>query len=434
MSRVGFISIDQNCHPLWDTLPKLHALAARGWRGRQAIEDVDVAFSRQGSRPGDRGLELLPERFYRGGHSDWGAALFCHDFLGRLPLDVRALEPYTGRTTAALARLLQTDVDALYDRWSPSDNWQLVGPSYAEDSRWHRVIGDVRMAEAGPHVRALVAHAREDLLERFPQAEAQARIRAWFAEEEAALEPRLAGEPSLPLTTLYRDWLQRHLPPGVGLCLTSELLAPQRPAAEHALLALFLEHYEEAAGAYNAAVQESRVGIAPLHLRQGELPFFAVCRRGEHRVRAPLLWDGAAMRAGDLGWPVCRGELPLERMARDGVFALAGKAMLLVLQARLEPGGAPLALPHLGSLYMPAAYAFERTLRAQGLLRTPAYPILRLRLGFLDHWRGCPTIVRPPPYLRDLLGLDEAPASALGEALRDAMDSAEKTLRALADD
>lgn len=39
------ISIDQNCHSLWDVVPKLQALAAHGKKVRHFIEDIDVAFT-----------------------------------------------------------------------------------------------------------------------------------------------------------------------------------------------------------------------------------------------------------------------------------------------------------------------------------------------------------------------------------------------------
>ncbi len=428
MPAPTFISIDQNCHPLWDTVPKLAALAAHGWTGLHCIEDIDLAFSRQGARPGETGLALMRERFYRGGHSDWGAALFCHDFLGRLPFDVRALEPFTGRTTAALARLLETSIDALYDRWSASDNWQLVGPSYAEDPRWHRLIGDVTLAEAGPFVRQLLGHAEGDLLERFPEPGPQRRLREWFAGQRALVGQILTAEPGAPLTELYRRWLAT-IPAGeVRLGLTSERLALAETAAADPVLRLFLTRYAEAAEAYNAALERAPVGIAPLRTAEGELPFFVVARRGGRLLRTPAVLQDGSLRAAELSWPLGAGSLPVGAMARDGVVALAGKALVLVLQARTGPQGASLALPHLGSLYMPAAHALEQLLRERGLLQETPRPVLRVRFRFLDRWAGCRTLVRPPPYLQEALGLAEAPAEDLAEAIRAAMAAARREL------
>jgi hypothetical protein len=433
MNDASYISIDQNCHPLWDTIPKLDALAAHGWQGVHCIEDIDVAFSRQGAQPGETGLALLPERTYRGGHSDWGAALFAHDLLGRLPLDVRALEPYTGRTTAALARFLETSVDGLYERWAGSDNWQLVGPSYAADPRWHRLIGDVRLAEAGPFVRQLLDHARQDLLERFPEPEPQQRLRDWFAAQHALATAVIESEPQAPLTELYRRWLLACLGPSTRLALTSERFALRRLADHDPLLRLFLERYPEAADAYNTALQQTATGMTPLRVAEGELPFFVIVRQEGRLLRSAATWRAGAIEAGGRGWRLEGGRLPVAEMERDGVVALAGKALLLVLQARLGAEGATLALPYQGSLYMPAAYAFERLLRERGLLRETARPVLRVRFRFLEHWRGCCTRVRPPAYLRQALGIDEAPAAEVGEALGAAMTAARHTLAALRD-
>ncbi|MBQ6471809.1 MAG: hypothetical protein IJJ33_07490, partial [Victivallales bacterium] len=85
-----FISIDQNSNGLWDTVPKLAALSAHGMAGTHYLEDVDAAFTRRGAHPGEP-PSLLPERFYRGGGSDWGAALFYTDLLGRQPWDLQEL-------------------------------------------------------------------------------------------------------------------------------------------------------------------------------------------------------------------------------------------------------------------------------------------------------------------------------------------------------
>jgi hypothetical protein len=433
MTDAPYISIDQNCHPLWDTIPKLEALAAQGWCGVHCIEDLDVAFSRQGAQPGETGLALLPERTYRGGHSDWGAALFAHDLLGRLPLDVRSLEPYTGRTTAALARLLETSIDGLYERWADSDNWQLVGSSYAADPRWHRLIGDVRLAEAGPFVLHLLDHARQDLLDRFPEPAPRQRLQDWFAAQRSLAATVIEGEPQAPLTELYRRWLLACLGPSARLALTSERFALRRLAAADPLLRLFLERYSEAADAYNAALRETASTMTPLHVSEGELPFFVTVRREGRLLRSAAAWRNGAIEAAGQRWPLVAGGLPVTEMERDGVVALAGKALLLVLQARLGPEAAALALPHQGSLYMPAAYAFERILRERGLLTQTPRPVLRVRFRFLERWRGCRTLLRPPAYLRLALGIEEAPAAQVSEALDAAMTAARHTLDALRD-
>ena len=97
-------SIDQNCHSLWDALPKLQALAARGARVRHFVEDVDVAFTSLGSQGAAGPLQWTRERFHPSGGQDWGAALFYSEFLGKLCVEIRDWEPLIGMKTAALAR------------------------------------------------------------------------------------------------------------------------------------------------------------------------------------------------------------------------------------------------------------------------------------------------------------------------------------------
>ncbi len=66
-------TIDQNCHSLWDVVPKVQALASGGRRVRHFVEDVDVAFTALGAHAGDWGLQLARERFHRSGGAGRGA-------------------------------------------------------------------------------------------------------------------------------------------------------------------------------------------------------------------------------------------------------------------------------------------------------------------------------------------------------------------------
>jgi hypothetical protein len=425
----AYISIDQNSNTLWDTVPKLAALARHGWQGTHCLEDIDMAFTRRGAQPGDPTLAVVRERYYRGGVSDWGATLFYSDFLGRQPLDITDLEPFTGWTTAALSRRLDTSVDELYDRYSPSDNWQLVGASYADDSRFHRLIGDLSVADLAPHIRQLLDHMEADLLACFPESAAQARIRDWTAAERNLVEKLLLGLNAAPLTELYRQWVAARVPGGPQLVLTSEVFSlANGPTPMLGLLERFAADYGAMSALYNAAVAETDVGVHPLHVARGELPFFVVAERNGRMVRTGATLEDGQVVAGDWRWPLRDGRLPLAEMQRDGVRCLAGKALLLVLQVRLRDGGCSLALPHQGSLYMPAAYALERKLREAGVLTAPAWPVQRVRLRFFDAWQDCDTRIRVPEYLRGVFSADELPARQLTEEIGQARESAGRML------
>ena len=445
-----FISIDQNSHVLWDTVPKLAALARRGLAGTHGIEDIDVAFTRQGAVPDDRTLALLPECYYRSGNSDWGAALFHTEFLGRNALNPRELEPYTGLTTASLARKLNLSVDEFYARHAGSDNWQLVGSSYAGDASRHRVIGDLTLAETAPFVRQLLERARANLEHSFPDTDAQERVRVWHAAESATVERLLAAMPGARLTDFYAAWLRHSLPDnGLRLALTSELMELNPDAPRLQLFRFFLADYATWAEQYNAAIAETPCGLKPLNTAVGELPFFAVFKIGGQaplRSQSPdrenqeaqtviyrtslALSAGGRLVAGGHAWPA---SLPfpelLEKMRAAGVVCVSGKALLLVLQARLKPDGAPLALPYKGSLYMPAAWAFERRLREKRLLPWAAHPVLRVRFRFLEQMRHLQTRIRLPAYLGDAAGTDILPAAEFAARLPELRTSAAEELK-----
>ena len=424
-------SIDQNCLPLWDAVCKLHALRAAGVTTRHFVEDVDVPFARPGAAVDDTSLALAPERVRRSGGADWGAAVFYTKFLGRLPTDPQEWAPPTGFKPAALARQLDLSVDELYDRYAPSDNWQLVGSSYAGDRRHHRVIADLSAAEVAEHLRALFDLAREDMHTAFPAAQSRQRVDAWLDAQEARRDRLLAEVGDGSLAELYRRWLGETAE-GVEIDTASGLLATGADATGTALLEVFCRAYDDAAGLYNEALAETEVGLRPLATDEGELPFFAVLRRDGRIVRTAAHLRGDELHVGDRAFPMGpQRRLPLERLQAEGVTALPGKAVLLVLQVRLSE---PLAMPYRGSLYTPAVHRLAHKLQAAGLLGGELHPLIRVRFRLLDHLRELDTPIRPPEHVADALGREELPARELGEAWQGLAREAADRLEAFRDD
>jgi len=417
-------SIDQNCHPLWDVVPKLHALARRGHDVTHFIEDVDMAYTAIGAGPGDS-PRLAPERFHRSGGADWGAALFYYEFLGRQPVDLRHWEQYTGMKTAALARQLGRSVDDLYDEFSPSDNWQLIGPSYVDDSTHHRIIGDLTVAETAPYLREMMTIARADMRRALPAADSQHRLDQWFAPQNEALDDMLTRHADGSLVDLYRDWLTRVLPSTVRLDLTSSLLACDASAGRTALLELFTRDYHAAAAVYNDAIEDTASPLRPLDTARGELPFFAVCAHNGHAVRTHVFLEGNHLHVGERTFALGPdGALPLDALLAAGVRALPGKALLLTVQVRLGADGGALALPYRGSLYMPTAIALAEKLASADMLPAALHPIVRVRFGLLDRLAELDTPVVLPPYLATSFGRAELPAHEIASHWRDVVTDA----------
>ena len=421
-------TIDQNCHPLWDVVPKVHALARRGHRVRHFVEDVDVAFTAMGARAGDQPLHLARERFHRSGGADWGAAVFYFEFLGRQPVEIRDWEPLTGMKTAALARHLGRSVDELYDQFSPSDNWQLIGPSYVTRRDYHRIIGDLSAAEAADFLHEIIGHAEANMLATFPAAACRRRSRDWLTDQRLLFDLILADCSEGRLTDVYRRWLDESTGKlalstskgQVSLDLTSKLFACGGSPDQTALLELFTRQYDRAAAIYNRAIEQAQVPLHPLRSDEGELPFFVSFEHEGHKVRTGVFLREKHLRIGDLEFPLTAdGGIPTAEMSRAGIAALSGKAVLLVIQARVGAAGRPLALPYRGSPYVPAAHRLAAELAAQGLLPGPLQPIVRVRLRFLDRLTAISEPIRLPEYLAAAFGQDEIPAAELGRNYAD---------------
>lgn len=407
------ISIDQNCHSLWDVIPKLHALGAKGHAVTQYVEDIDVAFTSMGSPVHAGALHLERERFYRSGGEDWGAALFYSEFLGRLPVEIRHWESVLGMKTDVLARHLSLPMDDLYDEFSPGDTWQLIGPSYAGDNRHHRTIGDLTAAEVEDFLRQILGIAKEDLLRAFPAASSVAATKEWFAGQESQLNAWLAGGAER-LIDVYARWIERSVSGGAATARASRLFALE-PGPSVELLELFTRDYDLLTGLYNQALHESQLGLRPLKTSEGELPFFGVFGHEGHTVRSAARLEGRDVVIGLRSFPLDPDRrLPLDAMRKAGIQALPGKAILLTLQVRAGSTGQPLALPFGGSVYMPASFALERLTRDRGLLSHTVQPIVRVRFHFLDRLRELETVICLPEHLQPYFGRRGVPAKDLG--------------------
>ena len=427
------ISIDQNCHTLWDVVPKLQAISRKGIAVTQYVEDIDVAFTSMGSDVHAPTLRLERERYYRSGGADWGAALFYSEFLGRLPLDVRALEPYTGLKSDVLARQLGVSLDELYDRLSGGDNWQLIGPSYVGDRRHHRTIGDVSIKKVAPFVRQVLQLAQDDCRRCFPQEASRRRVDEWFARERARVEELLTGDIAA-LDQLYFRWLEQCCSGcQVTIANASSLFGPGDNCGDE-LLRLFLDDYSRLADLYNQAIEESRVGLRLLKKADGELPFFGAYEYQDHYVRSQAFIDGPGVRFDDHAFSLnADGTVPYDQMRRSGFYALSPKAILLVLQVRMGPKGRALALPYHGSIYMPAAFRLQSLLEREGLLTREVKPVNRVRFHFLDRLKELDTVICLPEHLVWYFGRQEIPAREVGHNWQSIQEQARGRLESFRD-
>ncbi len=425
-------SIDQNCHSLWDVLPKLQALAAQGHHVHHFVEDIDVAFTSLGARIDDP-LRLAPERYYPGGGADWGAALFYSEFLGRVPLDIKQFEPLIGMKLSAAARKLGQTLDELYEQYSPSDNWQLIGPSYIGDKDHHRVVGDLTTAETAPFIRQLMDISRANCLKSFPQADSQARLNEWFDCETARVEKLLTPRDDARLVDVYRDWMEGYLDGDATFDLTSDLFACGADKSRTELMEWFCRDYEMTSGLYNQAIEETSTGLRPLEISAGELPFFATLRYNGHIVRAGVFLQGDKIVIGQREYQLLPdSRLPIDELIAAGVLCLAGKALLLVIQARMGPNSMPLALPIDGSLYMPAAYCLQKKFTDANVLTEPLKPVVRVGFELLERMAETDCVIRLPEHLTASFGKAELPAREFAENWADRMMASAETLGTLA--
>ena len=399
------ISIDQNSNSLWDTIPKLHALIAQNLPIIHYVEDIDVAFTRVGSKKqSDNRPSLTPEQYYRNGNLDWGASLFYMSFLGRCPVNLRDLEKYTGKSTAAMARALDLTEDLLYSTYAVGDNQQLTGPSYLEPThKAHRLLGDITRAEFEAPLQELLIHAETDLLNSFPEPEVQHRIKTWFNTESKLVDQLLDNNNYTSLGDLYQDWMNHHLPNNPSK-KTSELLSSQSKAGEitFKLLQKITARYHLFVELYNTSIEETNLELTPINLKSGDLPFFAIYNHDGHLVRSPLRLNEESIEAGFMNWKVSESYQTFS--SNENMTCLTGKALLLVILVRLRGIDNDLVLPYNGSLYTPAANKLVEKLIAHEFIDRPARSIKRVKLNFIHNWHGLDTTIKLPKYLQRTFG------------------------------
>jgi len=380
------------------------------------VEDVDVAYTRLGSSVENQELKLAAERYHWSGGADWGSALFYSEFLGKVALDPRSWEPFTGIKTNLLARQLGLSLEALYDRYAAGDNWQLIGSSYVGDKEHHQVLGDLRVGPLAPFLREILQLAQKDLWNRFPEREARDRIDPWFQREKDLVESLLSRHVSGNLSELYQSWITHHLPEGLDVGLASEGFSCPNPVTDDEPLRLFLQDYSRLSRLYNESIDETGLSVRHLDMKRGEMPCFAMKRFKDHWVRTHVFWDGNHLVTDGDAFDVGPSrEIPREQMSRAGIRALSPKAILLVIQVRWGSKGRRLVLPYRGSLYTPASDRFLAKLKEEGLLSTRIHPIVRVRFRLFDRMRGLRTRIHLPEHLVPYFGQEEISASDLGE-------------------
>ncbi|HIE44125.1 MAG TPA: hypothetical protein EYP78_04960, partial [Candidatus Omnitrophica bacterium] len=417
MSRDMVFSIDQNCHTLWDPIPKIQALISGGYRVRHFIEDTDVAFTSLGAQNGDVGWHLARERFHHSGGTDWGAALFYSEFLGRLPLEIRDLEPFTGIKTRILAKKLGRTVEQLYEEFSPGQTWQLIGGSYVGDKEHHRLIGDISVADSKDFLCELLEKAYQNMLYTFPEDSSQMRLHEWFKNERKLLKKLLKEHAKGRLIDLYRTWMYSYLPGEVHLDTASSLFTCQLNRQPLEILEIFLSNYELASQLYNQSIQETNLRFRPLLKQEGELPFFAVFKHRGHAVRSPVFLQKGKVIIDNKPFELVEDRgIPLIAMRQAGIQALVGKAIILIIQIRFGNRGNSLALPYRGSLYMPAVEWLIKEMAQNNLLLEKIHPVIRVRLYLLERLKSLNTVIRLPDYLTSYFGKEEISARELGKS------------------
>lgn len=416
-----FISIDQNSNSLWDVLPKIEALHVHGKELLHYVEDIDVAFTRVGSNHSEPELSL--EQYYPNGSLDWGASLFYMDFLGRLPLNLTNLFPYTGKKTATTAKAMGISLEELYAKFSVADNYQLTGTSYVESHpEKHRLLGDLSTAKKKPFIQQLLNLAEADILERFVDSDSQNRTKLWFKNEHQRLDQ--LWDKNTDLASFYQNWLKAHLPKA-KLELTSKLFSEQKMARlNFDLLKNIIENYPLFQEIYNRSIAASGVELSPLS--DGNLPFFATYKVNGQQVRSGLKLVGDKLKIAD---QVFDKEINFESFFKT-IDVLVGKALILIITVRDFDIGNPLVLPELGSLYTPAAVILAQEMKTHAFINQLPHGIFRLQFNFIDQLKHSKSVISIPTHLQYGLG-EKLSAEDLSKKLPLAITQAHSVLEEL---
>lgn len=395
------VSIDQNCIPLWDTFIKVKTLQFHGIKTTHLVEDIDTAFTRVGS-DFDKNHQpaLTVEQYYPNGNLDWGATLFFMAPFGRCPLNLHNLEKLTGKKTATYARALDLSLEEFYAKYSIADNQQLTGSSYVEKSgQCHRLLGDLTFEETEPFLLNLIDLAEKQLSQVFPSTDSQQALAPYF--ETQRNEVKNFSKKDVFLTDFYQFWTDQYiLDPGTDR--TSNFFGPgsSRYKLTVELIQEINQRYPLFCQLYNDAIEETNSELSPLNPSSRELPFFVAYVYNGHRVRSTLtISEDGQLSAGFL-------RFSLDGETNYPILAITGKALLLVILARLGETAPALALPENGSLYTPTAHALTRKLLDHHFITQPLAPILRIKFNLLEQLNTSNQPFCPPPYLQEKLGTE----------------------------
>ena len=426
------ISIDQNSHVLWDTVPKLQALKSAGLPCTHYIEDIDVAFTMLGAKPDQTELKISLEKFYPTGGCDWGASLFYSDFLGRLPVEPRTWEPMLGCKLSTYAKKAGITLEELYDQHATGDNWMLIGSSFIADRNHHRLLGDLTVKEVHAYIKKFFELAKNDCLRVFKGSGVKERVEKWFAAEWQNVLIHLNKNQGLSLDDFYDSWMNDYFGASdnyINIAKSSKLFALNKNSNGVKLLELFLQDYPRLSALYNQAVRDANLGLHELDTKNGELPFFVTLNHKGHKVRCEINLAGNSLDIAGREIALDSDRtLPLQKLKDMGVECLVGKAILLVIQVRMGKAGKPLVMPFHGSSYMPAAHNLAKLLIENKLIENDVSPILRVRFHLLDRLADADINIKLPTHLQSEFNAEEMPAKTFAKTYKNIADNAASVL------
>lgn|GEM_PF-4263274 len=403
-----FISGDQSI--LWDALLKLSVLSARGLRTEHSVHTADL-FCR--AAPGTKRPTVSREAYTADDNINrWCASAKCSTFLGRKPIHPREFRQ-RGVNFSRIAKFLNLPLNDAVEMLTASDWHGITLPDRENQVAHHIPIRDLFDSEnTFVKLREII---RKDFQSSLDQSYAAQALKVF----DHIFNLKLHHDKSWAEGSTE---MMRVAPNGArwdpNMIQISTTIDDFHDVHNQPLLRLCLQNYQKMLSCYNAAATIPGENLVPL--ADGELPFYAVIRKGNKLERCDLKYQPN---------DTIESLIKTVQIAKQAqVEAIIGKAIPLTIDLSIA---ASIVLPEKGSAYIAQAMHFARLFSESIGVDLKMHPIYRLHFHALDALEDVEAQLRLPEYLRQAFDTEWISGKTFAAQWRSVVSQAEQKIERL---
>ncbi len=418
-----YLSFDQNCSPLWDTLPRMDVMKNKKIPYFQLFHDSDIfsydyKISYNTSKVGQlysKSSNAFP----------YSPVLSYFQFFGKyLPIDSTIFKTYMQESIIAFTDRNKLSKKKLAIRLTEIDKYAILA-NFGSTKVGYKLSKEFYKDT----LDELLDFAYKDLIN-------------WciYKPFKNDLEILIKGDKETytsldtsNLNQLYNSWLPALKCGGEVNSGTDFFHLKTSKEKNYTFFISFVEEYHTFAYLYNTSIDETSSYMKKLDINCGELPFYAIAKRnhGFKRINkllyinGKLIIDEVEFLIRPLNWEELSAKL-----IKIGIIAIIGKAVALHLQVRNIDSGFTFITSKGGSPYRKLVKHYSNLLKKEGLYNGLKNS-LEIEFNTIEQLKYLKNKIKLPVRLRNLSGYETMAGRDYSEFIKEQITLGNKGLEAL---